>query len=144
MNTEFPDRYRRLGIKIAYYRKLAGLTQAELAERIDKSAAFLGQVEAPGIVCGISLETLFKNRTRGRCITGKAAGGRGIKRPGRRSKRAPPCRLNPPLFFQNLPKPRDIPQHGIILTADVFKEFCQLPVLRNLLKNLLRGKPPKE
>lgn len=60
MNTEFPDRYRRLGIKIAYYRKLAGLTQAELAERIDKSTAFLGQVEAPGIVCGISLETLFK------------------------------------------------------------------------------------
>ncbi len=60
MKTEFPDRYRRLGIKIAYYRKLAGLTQAELAERIDKSAAFLGQVEAPGIVCGISLETLFK------------------------------------------------------------------------------------
>ena len=31
MKTEFPDRYRRLGIKIAYYRKLAGLTQAELA-----------------------------------------------------------------------------------------------------------------
>ena len=41
-------------------RKLAGLTQAELAERIDKSTAFLGQVEAPGIVCGVSLETLFK------------------------------------------------------------------------------------
>jgi len=60
VKTEFPDRYRRLGIKIAYYRKLAGLTQAELAERIDKSTAFLGQVEAPGIVCGISLETLFK------------------------------------------------------------------------------------
>ena len=60
MNTEFPDRFRRLGIKIAYYRKLAGLTQAELAVRIDKSTAFLGQVEAPGIVCGISLETLFK------------------------------------------------------------------------------------
>ena len=60
MKSEFPDRYRRLGIKIAYYRKLAGLTQAELAERIDKSTAFLGQVEAPGIVCGISLETLFK------------------------------------------------------------------------------------
>lgn len=60
MKTEFPDCYRRLGIKIAYYRKLAGLTQAELAERIDKSTAFLGQVEAPGIVCGISLETLFK------------------------------------------------------------------------------------
>ena len=27
---------------------------------IDKSVSFLGQVEGPGTVCGISLETLFK------------------------------------------------------------------------------------
>lgn len=60
METDFPQRYRRLGLKIAYFRKLAGLTQAQLAERVDISPAFLGQVEAPGIVCGISLETLFK------------------------------------------------------------------------------------
>ena len=60
METEFVDRYRRLGITIAYYRKLAGLTQAELAEMADISSTFMAQVEAPNVICGISLETLFK------------------------------------------------------------------------------------
>ena len=37
MQTEFPERYITLGLKIAYYRKKAGLTQEVLAERIGKS-----------------------------------------------------------------------------------------------------------
>lgn len=60
MKTEFPERYITLGLKIAYYRKKAGYTQEAFAELIDKSVNFLGQVEGPGIVRGISLETLFK------------------------------------------------------------------------------------
>ncbi len=60
MQSEFPERYITLGLKIAYYRKKAGYTQEALAELIDKSVNFLGQVEGPGIVRGISLETLFK------------------------------------------------------------------------------------
>ena len=60
MKTEFPERYITLGLKIAYYRKKAGLTQEVLAEMIDKRVSFVGQVEGPGTVCGISLETLFK------------------------------------------------------------------------------------
>ena len=60
MNTEFPERYITLGLKIAYYRKKAGYTQEVLAEMIDKSVNFLGQVEGTGTVRGISLETLFK------------------------------------------------------------------------------------
>lgn len=60
MNTEFPERYITLGLKIAYYRKKAGYTQEMLAEMIDKSASFVGQIEGTGIVRGISLETLFK------------------------------------------------------------------------------------
>ncbi len=60
MYTEFPERYITLGLKIAYYRKKAGYTQEVFAEMIDKSVNFLGQVEGPGIICGISLETLFK------------------------------------------------------------------------------------
>ncbi|MBQ8203910.1 MAG: helix-turn-helix transcriptional regulator [Clostridia bacterium] len=60
MNTEFPERYITLGLKIAYYRKKAGYTQEALAEMIDKSVNFLGQVEGTGTVRGISLETLFK------------------------------------------------------------------------------------
>ena len=50
----------KIGLKIAYYRKKAGYTQEVFAELIDKSVNFLGQVEGPGIVRGISLETLFK------------------------------------------------------------------------------------
>ena len=60
VNTEFPERYITLGLKIAYYRKKAGFTQEVLAEMIGKSVNFLGQVEGTGIVRGISLETLFK------------------------------------------------------------------------------------
>ena len=45
MQTEFPERYITLGLKIAYYRKKAGLTQEVLAERIGKSVNFVGQVE---------------------------------------------------------------------------------------------------
>ena len=60
MNTEFPERYITLGLKIAYYRKKAGYTQEAFAEMIDKSVNFIGQVEGTGTVRGISLETLFK------------------------------------------------------------------------------------
>lgn len=60
MQTEFPERYITLGLKIAYYRKKAGYTQEVFAELIDKSINFLGQVEGTGTVRGISLETLFK------------------------------------------------------------------------------------
>ena len=37
MRQEFEQEYLQLGLKIAYYRKLRGLTQEELAERIDRS-----------------------------------------------------------------------------------------------------------
>ncbi len=60
MNTEFPEKYRTLGLKIAYYRKKAGYTQEAFAEKIDKSVNFLAQVEGPGTIRGVSLETLFK------------------------------------------------------------------------------------
>ena len=60
MNTEFPERYITLGLKIAYYRRKAGYTQEHFAELIDKSVSFVGQVEGTGTVRGVSLETLFK------------------------------------------------------------------------------------
>ena len=60
MKTGFPERYITMGLKIAHYRKKAGYTQEVFAELIDKSVNFIGQVEGPGTVCGISLETLFK------------------------------------------------------------------------------------
>ena len=60
MHTDYPERYIMLGLKIAYYRKKAGYTQEELAEKIGKSINFLGLVEARGAIKGVSLETLFK------------------------------------------------------------------------------------
>lgn len=60
MRTEFPEKYRILGLKIAYYRKKAGYTQEVFAEKINKSVNFLAQVEGTGTTRGVSLETLFK------------------------------------------------------------------------------------
>lgn len=59
MKKEHAMDYIQLGLKIAYYRKLRGLSQEELADRIHKHPAFLGQVEAPNIQKAISLDTLF-------------------------------------------------------------------------------------
>ena len=60
MQTDYPEKYRIMGLKIAYYRKKAGYTQEAFAEKIDKSLNFLAQVEGPGTTRGISQETLFK------------------------------------------------------------------------------------
>ncbi|MDE6785199.1 MAG: helix-turn-helix domain-containing protein, partial [Ruminococcus sp.] len=51
--------YRKMGLKINYYRRLKNLTQEQLAEMIDKSTSFLGAVEAPNVERTLSLDTLF-------------------------------------------------------------------------------------
>lgn len=53
------SKYLQLGLKIAYYRKLKGLTQEQLAEKIERTPAFIGHIEAPNISKAISLDTLF-------------------------------------------------------------------------------------
>ena len=59
MKFEHSDKYVKLGLKIAYYRKLKGYTQEQLAESIGISTTFIGQIEAPNIVKAVSLDTLF-------------------------------------------------------------------------------------
>ena len=49
MKLEYQAEYLELLLKIAYYRKLRGMTQEQLAERIDRTPAFIGHVEAPNI-----------------------------------------------------------------------------------------------
>lgn len=43
------NRYRQIGLKIAYYRRLRGLTQEQLAEKVDRTPAFIGHLEAPNM-----------------------------------------------------------------------------------------------
>ena len=59
MKLIYESEYMQLGLKIAYYRKLRGLTQEQLAEKIDRTPAFIGHVEAPNINKAVSLDTLF-------------------------------------------------------------------------------------
>lgn len=61
MREHFREKYRLLGLKIAYYRKKRGYTQEQLAELIDKSWSFISQIEANNgaTVKGVSLDTLF-------------------------------------------------------------------------------------
>ena len=59
MKTTYAEQYRQIGLKIAYYRRLRGFTQEQLAERIDRSPAYIGHVEAPNILKAASLDTLF-------------------------------------------------------------------------------------
>lgn len=59
MKEKYYDKYRTIGLKISYYRKLRGLTQEQLAEKIDKNLAFIGAVEAPNVNRTVSLDTLF-------------------------------------------------------------------------------------
>lgn len=60
MNSAYESEYRQLGLRIAYYRKLRGLTQEQLAEKVDRTPAFIGHVEAPNIKKAVSLDTLFQ------------------------------------------------------------------------------------
>jgi len=53
------EKYIELGYNIAYYRKHAGLTQEQLAEKLGVSRQHIGAIEAPNIVRPISLDLLF-------------------------------------------------------------------------------------
>lgn len=58
-NNEFKHERMLLGLKIAYYRKLRGLTQEQLAEAIDRSTGFVGHIEAMYVDKSVSIDTLF-------------------------------------------------------------------------------------
>ena len=60
MLKEFERHYISIGLKVSYYRKLSGLTQEQLAEKMGVDTSFIGQIEAPNILKGISLDTLFR------------------------------------------------------------------------------------
>lgn len=60
MKAEFRENYIKMGLKIAYYRKLKSLSQEQLAEKAGLGASFIGQIEAPNTYKSFSFDTLFR------------------------------------------------------------------------------------
>lgn len=56
----YNDLILQLGLKIAYYRRLKGLTQDNLAELVDISETHISSIEAPNMKKAPSLFLLFK------------------------------------------------------------------------------------
>ncbi|MCD7735470.1 MAG: helix-turn-helix transcriptional regulator [Lachnospiraceae bacterium] len=59
MTEKRKKQYRQLGLTIAYYRKMNGMTQMQLAEAINVSRTHLSNIEAPNMPTSVSLELLF-------------------------------------------------------------------------------------
>lgn len=55
----FAMRYKMISLKIAYYRKMRGYTQGQLAGKIGISTTYLGQIERGNNGKSYSLETLL-------------------------------------------------------------------------------------
>ena len=58
MDKAYSDKYRRLGLNIAYYRKFIGMSQSRLAEKIDISRTHMSRIETAD--CAVSLDIVFK------------------------------------------------------------------------------------
>lgn len=53
------DKYHRIGLNIAYQRKLKKFTQVQLAEKVGISRTHMSNIEAPNMLTPISLEVIF-------------------------------------------------------------------------------------
>ena len=59
MTEKRANQYRQFGLTIAYYRKLRGITQLQLAEYVNLSRTHISNLEAPNMPTSISLDKLF-------------------------------------------------------------------------------------
>ncbi len=59
MTDKREKQYRELGLTIAYYRKMRGITQLQLAEYVNVSRTHISNLEAPNMPTSISLDKLF-------------------------------------------------------------------------------------
>ena len=59
MEDKYKQNFKIIGLNIAYYRKLKGLSLMQLAEKANISRTHLSNIEAPNMPTSISLETLF-------------------------------------------------------------------------------------
>ena len=57
MNNLQKDKYKHLGLNIAYYRKERGFSQESLAELVDISRTHMSRIETAD--CAVSLDVVF-------------------------------------------------------------------------------------
>lgn len=57
MRKEQKDKYRALGLNVAYYRKARSLSQDQLAELVDISRTHMSRIETAE--CAVSLDVVF-------------------------------------------------------------------------------------
>lgn len=57
MEKQQQEKYRQLGLNIAFYRKQRGLSQIQLAEMIDISRTHMSRIEIAD--CAVSLDVVF-------------------------------------------------------------------------------------
>lgn len=57
MHNNHFEKYKYLGLNIAYYRKSLGISQIKLAEMIDISRTHMSRIETAG--CAVSLDVVF-------------------------------------------------------------------------------------
>ena len=58
MNKDYLHDYKNLGLNIAFYRKRSGLTQLQLAEKLDIDRSHMSGIELAAV--GVSLDVVFK------------------------------------------------------------------------------------
>lgn len=57
--NKYDEKYLKIGINIANYRKKLNMTQENLANIVGVSYSYITQIEAPHVVKKMSLEVLF-------------------------------------------------------------------------------------
>ena len=58
MQLHHHNKYKQLGLNIAFYRKHRGLSQSRLAERINISRTHMSRIETAD--CAVSLDVVFE------------------------------------------------------------------------------------
>lgn len=58
MQDKHRMKYKQLGLNVAYYRKMKGLSQNQLAEKINVSRTHMSRIETAD--CAVSLDVLFE------------------------------------------------------------------------------------
>lgn len=58
MDAQQKDKYEKLGLNIAYYRKSRNYTQLELCELLDIDRSYISKIELGNV--GVSLDIIFR------------------------------------------------------------------------------------